>query len=98
MDCFPLDRMYVVIAFLWCFWIWHFGQDLVGDKMLVVYGYRVPTARALLVVLYRFIIGRINNLSIQCESSNLFYSKLLDIFIVRCIRLQRRSESKIHPR
>lgn len=35
----------------------------------------------------RFIIGRINNLGIQCESSNLFYSKLLDIFIVRCIRL-----------
>jgi len=33
-----------------------------GDKMLVVYGYRMHTARALLVVLYRFIIGRINNL------------------------------------
>jgi hypothetical protein len=55
--------------------------------MLVVYGYRMHTARALLVVLYRFIIGRINNLGIQCESSNLFYSKLLIIFIVRCIRL-----------
>lgn len=61
------------------FWNLEFGRHLQMDKKSWVYGYRMHTAQALLVALYRFIIGRINNLGIQCELSKLLSCRMLSL-------------------